>query len=276
MKNLKEFGFNTNNKTFVIAEIGINHGGDLNLAKKLIKSASRTGADAVKFQTYITEKRVSKDSPIFEVLKKCEFNFSDFIELQAYSKSLNINFFSTPFDNESVDFLNSINCDIYKIASFDIVNKQLLQKVASLKKPVIISTGMSNLEEISTAFNILTKKTDKIALLHCISSYPTEEVDSNLLAISNLKKSFNCVIGHSDHTNDIKVPLLAVAAGAQIIEKHFKIDDCMDCVDSQVSITESKLKELVSSIRNIENIFGDGFMGVTSAEKEIIKYRRFS
>jgi sialic acid synthase SpsE len=276
MKNLKDFGFNTNNKTYVIAEIGINHGGDINLAKKMIDSVSRTGADAVKFQTYITEKRVSKDSPIFDILKKCELSFDAFEELQTYSKSLNIDFFSTPFDNDSVDFLNSIGCDIYKIASFDIVNKELLKKVASLKKPVIMSTGMSNLKEINTAYNILTQKTDKIALLHCISSYPTEENDANLLAISHLKESFNCVIGHSDHTNDIKVPLLAVAAGAQVIEKHFKIDDNMDCVDAPVSISESQLKELVSGIREIEKIFGDGFMGITSAEKEIVPFRRFS
>ena len=276
MKNLKDFGFNTNNKTYVIAEIGINHGGDINLAKKMIDSVSRTGADAVKFQTYITEKRVSKDSPIFDILKKCELSFDAFEELQTYSKSLNIDFFSTPFDNDSVDFLNSIGCDIYKIASFDIVNKELLKKVASLKKPVIMSTGMSNLKEINTAYNILTQKTDKIALLHCISSYPTEENDANLLAISHLKESFNCVIGHSDHTNDIKVPLLAVAAGAQVIEKHFKIDDNMDCVDAPVSISESQLRELVSGIREIEKIFGDGFMGITSAEKEIVPFRRFS
>ena len=275
MKNLKDFGFNTNNKTYVIAEIGINHGGDINLAKKMIDSVSRTGADAVKFQTYITEKRVPKDSPIFDILKKCELSFDAFKELQTYSKSLNIDFFSTPFDNDSVDFLNSIGCDIYKIASFDIVNKELLKKVASLKKPVIMSTGMSNLKEINTAYNILTQKTDKIALLHCISSYPTEENDANLLAISHLKESFNCVIGHSDHTNDIKVPLLAVAAGAQVIEKHFKIDDNMDCVDAPVSISESQLKELVSGIREIEKIFGDGFMGITSAEKEIVPFRRF-
>ena len=276
MKNLKDFGFNTENKTYIIAEIGINHGGDISLAKKMIDSVARTGADAVKFQTYVTEKRVPKDSPIFDILKKCELPFDAFEELQTYSKSLNIDFFSTPFDSDSVDFLNSIGCDIYKIASFDIVNKELLKKVASLKKPVIMSTGMSSLKEINTAYNILTQKTDKIALLHCISSYPTEENDANLLAISHLKESFNCVIGHSDHTNDIKVPLLAVAAGAQVIEKHFKIDDNMDCVDAPVSISESQLKELVSGIREIEKIFGDGFMGITSAEKEIVPFRRFS
>ena len=276
MKNLKDFGFNTNKKTYVIAEIGINHGGDINLAKKMIDSVSRTGADAVKFQTYITEKRVPKDSPIFDILKKCELSFDAFQELQTYSKSLNIDFFSTPFDNDSVDFLNSIGCDIYKIASFDIVNKVLLKKVASLEKPVIMSTGMSNDLEISNAYDILKAKTDKIALLHCISSYPTQENDANLSAIAKLINSYDCVIGHSDHTNDIRVPLLAVAAGAQIIEKHFRIDEKMDCVDAPVSISESQLKELVTGIREIEKIFGDGFIGITSAEKEIVPFRRFS
>ena len=276
MKNLKDFGFNTKNKTYVIAEIGINHGGDINLAKRMIDSVSRTGADAVKFQTYITEKRVAKDSPIFDILKKCELSFDAFEELQTYSKSLNIDFFSTPFDNESVDFLNSIGCDIYKIASFDIVNKVLLKKVASLEKPVIMSTGMSNAQEIGNAYDILKAKTDKIALLHCISSYPTLENDANLSVIYKLKESFDCIIGHSDHTDDIKVPLLAVAAGAQIIEKHFRIDEKMDCIDAPVSITEKQLRNLVEGVRDIEKIFGDQFLGVTSAEKEIVPYRRFS
>ena len=276
MKNLKDFGFNTNNKTYVIAEIGINHGGDIDLAKQMIDSVSRTGADAVKFQTYLTEKRVSKESPIFDILKKCELPFEAFRELQSYSKKLNLDFFSTPFDTESVEYLESINIDLYKIASFDIVNKLLLRKVASLEKPVIMSTGMSNLQEINSAYKILKEKTNNIALLHCISSYPTEENDANLSVIYKLKESFDCVIGHSDHTNDIKVPLLAVAAGAQIIEKHFRIDDNMDCIDGPVSISEKKLTKLVAGVREIEKIFGDEYLGVTRAEKEIVQYRRFS
>ena len=276
MKKLKDFGFSTDNNTYIIAEIGINHGGDINLAKKMIDSVKRTGADAVKFQTYKTENRVSKDSPIFEILKKCELPFKAFEELQAYAKLLDIDFFSTPFDIESVDFLNEIKCDIYKIASFDIVNKTLLKKIGSIKKPVILSTGMSSLDEINTAFNILKKHTKKIALLHCISSYPTKEIDANLLAISKLKESFNCVIGHSDHTNGIKVPLLAVAAGAQVIEKHFKIDEEMECVDESVSITELQMRELVHGVREIEEILGNGFLGITNTEKEITQFRRFS
>ena len=276
MKKLKDFGFNTNNKTYVIAEIGINHGGDIDLAKQMIDSVSRTGADAVKFQTYLTEKRVSKESPIFDILKKCELPFEAFKELQSYSKKLNLDFFSTPFDTESVEYLESINIDLYKIASFDIVNKVLLRKVASLEKPVIMSTGMSNLQEINSAYKILKEKSNNIALLHCISSYPTEENDANLSVIYKLKESFDCVIGHSDHTNDIKVPLLAVAAGAQIIEKHFRIDENMDCIDGPVSISEKKLTKLVAGVREIEKIFGDEYLGVTNAEKEIVPFRRFS
>ena len=276
MKKLKDFGFNTNNKTYVIAEIGINHGGDIDLAKQMIDSVSRTGADAVKFQTYLTEKRVSKESPIFDILKKCELPFEAFKELQSYSKKLNLDFFSTPFDTESVEYLESINIDLYKIASFDIVNKVLLRKVASLEKPVIMYTGMSNLQEINSAYKILKEKSNNIALLHCISSYPTEENDANLSVIYKLKESFDCVIGHSDHTNDIKVPLLAVAAGAQIIEKHFRIDENMDCIDGPVSISEKKLTKLVAGVREIEKIFGDEYLGVTNAEKEIVPFRRFS
>jgi sialic acid synthase SpsE len=274
LKNLRSFGFNTDNQTYIIAEVGINHGGDIELAKKLIESVARTGADAVKFQTYLTEKRVPKESPIFDVLKKCELPFEAFAELQAYAENLNIDFFSTPFDEESVDYLHSINCDLYKIASFDVVNKTLLKKVASLKKPVIMSVGMANLDEINTAYKILKSRTSDIAILHCISSYPTEEKDANLSAIFKLKESFDCIIGQSDHTNDIVVPLNAVAAGAQILEKHFKIDDNMDCIDAPVSITEKQLKELVDGVRRIEKIFGAPIFETRECEKSALIYRR--
>ena len=134
MKNLKKYGFSTDNKVYVIAEIGLNHGGDINTAKQLIDSASRTGVDAVKFQTYLTEKRVPKNSPIFDILKKCELPFEAFKELKDYTETYNIEFFSTPFDEESVDFLESINCALYKVASFDVVNYKLLSKIADTKR----------------------------------------------------------------------------------------------------------------------------------------------
>lgn len=277
MKNLKDFGINTDNKTYIIAEIGINHGGDIKLAKNLIDSVARTGADAVKFQTYLTEKRVPKDSPIFDILKKCELPFEAFKELQSYSNKLNLDFFSTPFDNESVEYLESINVDLYKIASFDIGNMLLLEKVAKTNKPIIMSVGMSNIDEIQNAYNCIKRYNNRIALLHCVSSYPTNESDSNISTIFNLKENFkDCIIGQSDHTNDIDVPSFSVCAGAQILEKHFKIDESMECVDSPVSITESQLKNLVLQTRRIEKIMGSSKLQLRDCEKGSTVFRRKS
>ena len=276
MKNLKSHGFNTDNNTYIIAEIGINHGGDLDLAKKLIESAARTGADAVTFQTYLTEKRVPKDSPIFDILKKCELPFESFLELKLYSEKFNVDFFSTPFDSESVDYLESIDVKLYKIASFDIVNTKLLKKIAKTNKPIILSVGMSNLDEINEAYNIIKSFNEKLALLHCVSSYPTVEKDSNLSVISRLKESFDCIIGHSDHTNGIQVPLYAACCGAQILEKHFRIDENMDCVDAPVSITEMQMKKLVDETRRIEKIMGSTELETRECEKGALIFRRKS
>jgi len=274
MKNLKDYGFNTANSTYIIAEAGINHSGDINVAKKMIDSASRTGADAIKFQTYITEKRTPKDSPIFDILKKCELPFEAFKELQSYSKSKHLDFFSTPFDDESVEYLESINCEIYKIASFDVVNLKLLKRLSNTPKTFIMSVGMAKIDEIEKAYNILKEKTNKIALLHCVSAYPTEEKDANLLAIKSLENKFDCIIGQSDHTNDILVPTYAVAAGAQILEKHFMIDASMDCVDKPVSITETQLSKLVTDVRRLEKILGTGNITTEKAEEGTLVYRR--
>jgi sialic acid synthase SpsE len=276
MAHLNEYGFKTNNQTYVIAEIGINHGGSLSLAKELIDAAAESGADAAKFQTYLTEKRVPKQSPIFDILKKCELPLESFEELKRYADSRKIQFFSTPFDFESVDCLEKIGTPIYKIASFDSVNKQLLEYVAQKSKPTIMSVGMTNLKEIIAAYNILTQKTSKIALLHCISSYPTKELDANLSCIQTLKQNFNCIVGQSDHTSGIKIPILAVAAGAQIIEKHFKISDSMECIDAPVSISMNEMKKMISSIREIEQIMGNPSLEARDAEKQILPFRRFS
>ena len=276
MKNLKSYGFNTINNTYIIAEIGINHNGDINLAKKLIESAARTGVDAVKFQTYLTEKRVSKDSPIYDILKKCELPFESFLELKYHCEKFNVEFFSTPFDSESVDYLEKINVKMYKIASFDIVNTEFLKKIAKTLKPIIISTGMSSLDEINNAYNILNLNNKNIALLHCVSSYPTKEIDSNLSVINKLNVSFDCIIGQSDHTNDIQVPLYAVCCGAQILEKHYMIDEKMDCVDSPVSITEKQMRELVKQTRRIEKIMGYPLLKTRNCEKGSLTFRRKS
>ena len=275
IKKLKDFGFNTDNRTYIIAEIGINHRGDINIAKQLIDSAVRSGVDAVKFQTYITEQRAPKgNDEVFKILKDLELPFEAFKELKEYTKQYGVDFFSTPFDKESVDYLESIGMDLYKIASFDIVNHQLLREVAKTGKPVIMSVGMSNLDEIEDAYNILKEGTNNIAILHCISSYPTIEKDSNLSNIFKIQEKYDCIIGQSDHTNDIKVPIYAAAAGAQILEKHFKIDDDFECVDAPVSITEIQMKKMVEEVRDLEKIFGNEDFGLREAEKGAGIFRR--
>ena len=277
IKNLRDFGFNTNNRTYIIAEIGINHRGDIEVAKQLIDSAVRSGVDAVKFQTYLTEKRAPKgNKEVFQTLKSLELPFKAFKELKDYTKQYDVDFFSTPFDKESVEYLESIDMDIYKIASFDITNHQLLKEVAKTGKPVIMSVGMSNLDEIEDAYNILKGGTDSIGILHCISSYPTMEKDSNLSNIYKIQEKYDCIVGQSDHTNDIKVPIYAAAAGAQILEKHFKIDEEFECIDSPVSITETQMKGLVEEVRGLEKIFGDENFGLREAEKGIEIFRRSS
>ena len=276
-KELNNNNFKIGQKTYVIAEIGINHGGSISVAKELIDSAARTGVDAVKFQTYLTEKRAPENNKeIFDILKKCELPFQDFTELKEHADKLGIDFFSTAFDEESVDFLDDLGCEIFKIASFDVTNHNLLRRVAKTNKTVILSVGMSNIEEITEAYKILNKGSSKVILLHCVSAYPTREQDANLGAIQALKQRFDCVVGQSDHTNDIFVPLCAVAAGAQVIEKHFKIDERMECVDSPVSITEKQTREMVSQIRRIEEIFGTGHVSSTPAQKPTEVFRRFS
>jgi N,N'-diacetyllegionaminate synthase len=276
MKNLREYGFNTDKKTYVIAEIGINHGGDLDLAKRIVDSASKTGCDAVKFQTYLTEKRAPKgNQEVFDILKKCELPFSDFEILKNHSQNYGLEFFSTPFDRESVELLESIDVDLYKVASFDVVNKQFLRELSKTGKPIIMSVGMANLEEIREAHALITKTNNNLAILHCISAYPTEEKDANIGAIRILQDEFSdCVIGQSDHTSGIKVPLYAVANGAQIIEKHYRIDYDMNCVDAPVSITENVMKKMVEEIRSIEKIMGNPLIEMSDAQKDAFIFRR--
>ena len=273
---MKSYGFNTSKLFYTVAEIGINHGGDEDRAKKLIDSAVRAGADSVKFQTYLTEKRVPNDSPIFHILKQCELPFEAFEKLKNHANAQNIEFFSTPFDDESVQCLEEIGVNIYKVASFDVVNHKLLKCIAETGKTVIMSVGMANLPEIQNAYKILKQKTNRITVLHCISAYPTNEVDASLSCISNLKKEFDCVIGQSDHTNDIIVPLYAAAMGAQVLEKHYKISDDMDCIDAPVSINENQMTKFVSELKQIDKMLGESDFGNRESEKDTVAYRRFS
>ena len=271
---VKNFFFKAN-KNFLIAEAGINHNGNLKTALKLDDVAKNNGADAIKFQTYITEKRIHKRySKIFDTLKKCELSYKSFEILNNYCKKKKIIFFSTPFDKESVDFLESLKVKIYKVASFDISNFELINKIIKTKKPTIISTGMAKLNEINKVYQIYKRKGIELALLHCVSSYPNIDINSYLSNISFLKNKFNCEIGISDHTNDIKIPIYGNLLGANIIEKHLKINKKHKCIDSPVSITSLQFKELRNEVDKIKLIKNKVSFGVRKEEKGSTIFKR--
>ena len=278
MIDLNKIGLFTSGTTYIIAEIGINHSGNIDTAKKLIDSAAKTGCDAVKFQTYITEKRApNANNQIRELLKKCELPFEDFEILKRHSEENNIQFFSTPFDKESLDYLESIDTQVYKIASFDVENKKFLKQIANTQKPVIMSVGMASLDKIEEAHRIITSINQNLAILHCVSAYPTDELNANLGIIEVLKNRYkDCIIGQSDHTVGIKVPLYAVAMGARIIEKHYKIDEDMECIDNVVSISENVMKKLVYEVRELEKIIGDHNKKIIDDETDLLEFKRYS
>ena len=258
---------------FIIAEAGVNHNGSVELAKQLIDVASNSGADAVKFQTFKAENLVAKDTQKaeyqkqttdasesqFDMIKKLELDVEAHKELIAYCQEKDIMFLSTPFDHESIDLLSDLGLKIFKIASGEITNLPYLRHVGSLDKQVILSTGMSNLKEGGDALNILinagTSK-DNITVLHANTMYPTPMEDVNLNAMLTIQKEFDVAVGYSDHTLGIEVDIAAVAMGASCIEKHFTLDKTMEGPDHKASLEPKELKELVSSIRNIEKAFG--------------------
>tara|TARA_B100000989_G_scaffold256561_1_gene205805 strand:+ start:1991 stop:2821 length:831 start_codon:yes stop_codon:yes gene_type:complete len=262
----RNFFKNLNN--FIIAEAGINHNGKIKDALKLVDVAKKNGANAIKFQTYITEKRIKKKfKKIFNILKKCELKFDDFEIINDYCKYRKINFFSTPFDKESVNFLDSLNVKLFKVASFDIGNYELIKEIIKTGKPTIVSTGMASLREIDNVYNVFKKKKIDLALLHCVSSYPNKDESSYLSNINFLKKRFKCEIGISDHTNNIKIPIYGNLLGAKIIEKHLKINEKHKCIDSSVSITGKQLKKLKIEIDNIEMILNTASFGIRKEER---------
>ena len=258
---------------FIIAEVGINHNGDMKTAFDLIDKAKWAGASAVKFQTYITEKRVADDSPIFNILKQCELSFDQQKELFDYANSKNIIAFSTPFDSESVEFLSEINSPCFKVASFDLVNTHLLKVIAKQKKPVIISRGMANMEEIDIAMNILNNIPS--VLLHCISAYPVPNVSSlNLSTIAALEERYQSIIGYSDHTLDIEASQFAVACGAKVIEKHFTLSQTMEGPDHVISSDPKQLRELIERCKLVNEMMGNPAWESIEVEQEILQYRR--
>jgi len=263
---------------FVIAEVGINHDGDVAKARELIDAAKESGADSVKLQTYDTDKRVSKESPVYDVLKKCELSYDDQNELINYGMSLGLEMFSTPFDDGAVDFLQSIGVGLIKVASFDSVNKALLRKIAETKCPVIMSTGMTSQQELLEALKIFDQNPEsaweKVALLHCVSAYPLDDTDANLSVIRTLRNSFKGPVGYSDHTIGIEIPVLAVAGGAQIVEKHFTLDCASPGPDHAMSADPITLGSMISKIRSVEEVMGNDSLLLRNAELLTESFRR--
>lgn len=245
--------------TFFIAEGGLNHNGDIKLAKNLIDKAFEAGASAIKFQTYQTEEFVRKSNKYFDLFKQAQLSYEEFGELSDYSKSKDLTFFSAPFDIESADYLKKIGVPCFKIASSDLINIPLIKHVAKMNLPMIISTGLATMDEVEQAVNCcLYEGNNKIALLHCIAHYPTIPEESNLNAITTMKKQFPFPIGYSDNGESTLVDLAAVSLGANLIEKHFTLDKKMEGPDHSFSIDPNGLKDLMKQIRTIEEIKGDG------------------
>lgn len=278
-------------KVFIIAEAGVNHNGDLSIAKKLVEVAADVGADAIKFQTFKAKNIVCKDAEKanyqlyadntetqYEMLEKLELTYEMHQELIKYCHKYGILFLSTPFDSWSIDLLNRLDIKIFKIPSGEITNYPYLKKVGQLKKKVILSTGMSNICEIHAALNVLYKEgTTDITLLHCNTEYPTPMRDVNLKAISRMKEEFGIPVGYSDHTKGIEASIAAVAIGASIIEKHFTLSRSLVGPDHNSSLEPTELSELVKSIRNIElALQGNGEKHVTPSERDNIKIVRKS
>jgi N,N'-diacetyllegionaminate synthase len=281
------------NKVFIIAEAGVNHNGSIKLAKELVEIAKVAGADAVKFQTFKAQNVVTKTAKKasyqiksntdlesqFDMIKKLELTEDEHIELFNYCKLLNIEFMSTPFDMESIDFLSNLGINKIKIPSGEITNLPYLIKIAKLGLPTIMSTGMCNINEIEEALNILMEyglSKNKITILHCNTQYPTPYEDVNLRAMNTIKETFNVNVGYSDHTLGTEVSISAVAMGAIIIEKHFTISKNLKGPDHLASLEPSELITMIKAIRNIELALGSNCKVLTTSESENLHIARRS
>lgn len=278
-------------KVFIIGEAGVNHNGNIDTAKKLIDVAWEAGVDAVKFQSFRTDdiisqyatkaeyqkKTTAKFEGQYEMIKKLELDKKKHMELLSYCKDKDIKFISSPFDIGSINLLNELDLDIFKIPSGEITNLPYLREIGKLRKKVIISTGMSSLGEIEASLDILRKNgTKDITLLHCNSEYPTPMEDVNLRAMLTIKNAFKVDVGYSDHTLGIEVPIAAVAMGAKVIEKHFTLDKNMEGPDHKASLDPYELKVMVSAIRNIEKALGNGIKTPSKSELKNIEIVRKS
>ena len=281
-------------KVLIIAEAGVNHNGNFDMAVELIKKAAEAGADIVKFQTFKASNLVTKtakkadyqikenqlDDTQFEMLKKLEMPEHWHYDLIKVANEYNIEFLSTGFDIESIDFLESLSPSLYKIPSGELTNKFYLEHIASKDKPIIISTGMATMNEIKDALEVIENKgiqRDMITVLHCNTEYPTPMSDVNLMAMLSIQKEFNVEIGYSDHTLGIEVPIAAVALGASVIEKHFTLDKNLEGPDHKASLEPEELKAMVKAIRNIEKaISGSGIKSPSNSEIKNMEIARKS
>lgn len=274
--------------TYIIAEAGVNHNGHLDLALKLCDAAKEAGVDCVKFQTWQTEKIVTRkaekatyqsenthdaEESQFDMLKKLELSYDDFRIVQEHCKRIGIDFLSTPDEEYSLAFLmNELNLPLIKIGSGEVTNIPYLRQMASYGKPIILSTGMATLAQVATAYDtLLAAGAPSVALLHCTTNYPCPMDEVNLRAMQTMKEAFKCKVGYSDHTMGTEIPIAAVAMGAEIIEKHFTLDRNMEGPDHKASLEPQELKYMVDCIRNIEVAFGDGIKRPNPSEVEISK-----
>lgn len=257
----------------IIAEAGVNHNGSVALAKQMVDAAKEAGADYIKFQTFIPKKLVSKfaekadyqkettgsGESQLEMLEKLALTQKDFTELNRYCREKQIGFLSTPFDLDSIEFLDTFDMDFWKLPSGEITNLPYLEKIGQTRKPVVMSTGMSSLQEVKDAAAVLRKAGAKeITLLHCNTQYPTPMEDVNLRAMQTLEKELNLPVGYSDHTQGIEIPVAAVAMNACIIEKHFTLDRSMEGPDHKASLEPDELNAMVQAVRNVEQALGNG------------------
>ena len=280
-------------QTLIIAEAGVNHNGDIKLAKKLIDVAVNAGADFVKFQTFNADRLAThaakkaeyqaqttdRNETQHEMLRRLELTPAMHHELIAHCKMRKIGFFSTGFDIESVDFLASLGQNLFKIPSGEITNLPYLRHIGRLGKPIILSTGMSNMPEIESAIKALEQAgtpRSKITVLHCTTEYPTPMCDVNLHAMQSIQTELSVAVGYSDHTLGIEVAVAAVAMGATVIEKHFTLDRTLPGPDHKASLEPAELKTMVSSIRNIELALGDGVKQLAPSEAKNILVARKS
>jgi len=289
--NFQQFLYKAEQNLFIIAEAGVNHNGDINTAVQLVDAAVKAGCDAVKFQTWVTEKVYSRNKSIkpeyqtrttnaeeseYETIKQLELSYDDFRSINKYCKKQGILFLSTPDESDSADFLAELGVSVMKTASQDVTNTPLLKHVSQLGMPVIFSTGACTLTELAEGVETILAETNELIILHCVSSYPAPMEQMNLSVISSLRRTFGCHVGFSDHTTGAEVACAAVAMGARVFEKHLTLDKSMSGPDHQASLNPEEMLNYCQTLRGVRTAIGDGVKCIMPCEENTRKaFRRF-